>query len=141
MDEAFGRSRQNLRQSLPSGAKAASTVGWGVTVIYVTHDQEEAMHLSDRIVVTRAGLVRANREPGGTVQWDRGIVFVASFLGECNLPEGSLDSKGPDRFTCVWKMERASGYCITGDLLREKDMVMVGVRPEHLRTEKETEGL
>jgi iron(III) transport system ATP-binding protein len=69
----------------------------GITTIFVTHDQEEALSLSDRVLVMSGGHVlrvgtpeEVYREPGNR--------FVAEFIGQCNFIEGSLDADD----TGVW---------------------------------------
>jgi spermidine/putrescine ABC transporter ATP-binding subunit len=139
MDEPLGALDKNLRQSLQVELKRLHG-RLGVTVIYVTHDQEEAMHLSDRIVVTRAGLVEQIGSPEELYNGPRNV-FVASFLGECNLLKGTLESKGPERSHVRLENGKSVWVLHAEDLLREKDTVMVGIRPEHLRVGNEAEGV
>jgi iron(III) transport system ATP-binding protein len=63
----------------------------GITTIFVTHDQEEALSLSDRVLVMRDGRVLRVGEPEEVyrVPGDR---FVAEFIGQCNFIEGSLEA-------------------------------------------------
>jgi ABC-type Fe3+/spermidine/putrescine transport system ATPase subunit len=87
MDEPLGALDKNLRQSIQLQLKALHR-RIGVTVIYVTHDQEEALHLSDRIVVMDGGRIVQRGSPQ-ELYFHPANRFVASFLGECNfLPDG-----------------------------------------------------
>jgi putative spermidine/putrescine transport system ATP-binding protein len=83
MDEPLGALDKNLRQSIQLQLKALHR-RIGVTVIYVTHDQEEALHLSDRIVVMDDGRVVQNGTPQ-ELYFRPANRFVAGFLGECNF--------------------------------------------------------
>ena len=66
---------------------------FGITAIYVTHDQEEAMSLSDRIAVMRDGTIEQVGTPAEVYQTPRSV-FVAQFLGGANIFSGPVDSSG-----------------------------------------------
>lgn len=83
MDEPLGALDKNLRQSLQFELKQLHR-RLGVTILYVTHDQEEAMHLSDRIVVLNNGRVEQIGTPE-TLYFNPASEFVARFVGECNF--------------------------------------------------------
>ncbi|MEP6703073.1 MAG: ABC transporter ATP-binding protein, partial [Betaproteobacteria bacterium] len=61
----------------------------GVTSVYVTHDLEEALAMSDRIVVMRAGHIEQSGSPGDIYNYPR-TAFVADFVGSANLISGRL---------------------------------------------------
>jgi len=63
----------------------------GITFIYVTHDQEEALTMSDRIAVMNAGRIEQLGAPQELYERPR-TRFVAQFLGTCNLLEGQVQS-------------------------------------------------
>ena len=90
MDEPLGALDKNLRQSIQLQLKQLHQ-DIGATIIYVTHDQEEALHLSDRIVILDSGrIVQAG--PSRELYFEPVNPFVAGFLGECNfltLDDGS----------------------------------------------------
>ena len=90
MDEPLGALDKNLRQSIQLQLKTLHRE-IGATIIYVTHDQEEALHLSDRIVILDEGrIVQAG--PSRELYFSPVNPFVAGFLGECNfltLDDGS----------------------------------------------------
>ena len=65
----------------------------GITTLLVTHDQEEALSMSDRIVVLEGGRVQQIDAPG-TAYYRPRSRFVAGFLGVANLVEGTLERKG-----------------------------------------------
>lgn len=64
----------------------------GITAVYVTHDQSEAMALSDQIIIMNKGVVAQIGTPQ-EIYYRPKDVFVANFIGEANFLEGSLISK------------------------------------------------
>ena len=98
----------------------------GATMIYVTHDQTEAMTLADKIIVIRAGKI----EQAGTPQElysDPENLFVAGFIGSprMNFLDGAMDSSGMVHLACgaSFQSSRRGGTASTG--------IKVGLRPEH----------
>ncbi|MCD4824609.1 MAG: sn-glycerol-3-phosphate ABC transporter ATP-binding protein UgpC [Phycisphaerae bacterium] len=126
--------RVEMRAELKSLHRRLST-----TTIYVTHDQEEAMTLGDRIVVMKDGLVQQVGDP--LEVYDRpSNRFVASFVGTppMNFIEGKLVSEGGqlwfdgDDFRLCLPENRTSGLADQAG----KD-VALGVRPEAMHLENE----
>ncbi|MNC37814.1 Spermidine/putrescine import ATP-binding protein PotA [compost metagenome] len=64
----------------------------GITTVYVTHDQEEAMAVSDRIAVMKLGVIQHVGTPQEIYQRPANI-FVATFIGRTNILEGTLTSQ------------------------------------------------
>jgi ABC-type Fe3+/spermidine/putrescine transport system ATPase subunit len=101
----------------------------GITVLYVTHDQEEALAISDRIAVMRAGRVEQIASPREI--YDRPTTpFVASFVGTTNLLNSVIHARDGD----------AAEVSVAGASLRLKgvsgnvgDRVILSLRPEALR--------
>ncbi|CAM5186011.1 Putative spermidine/putrescine transport system ATP-binding protein OS=Bosea thiooxidans OX=53254 GN=SAMN05660750_02131 PE=3 SV=1 [Bosea thiooxidans] len=83
MDEPLGALDKNLRQSIQLELKRLHAAV-GATVVYVTHDQEEALFLSDRIALMDKGRIVQASTPRGLYEKPANR-FVASFLGECNF--------------------------------------------------------
>jgi ABC-type Fe3+/spermidine/putrescine transport system ATPase subunit len=83
MDEPLGALDRSLRDQLQTEIKRIQRE-LGVTVIYVTHDQEEALALSDRIAVMAAGRICQLASPDEIYERP-GNAFVASFVGESNF--------------------------------------------------------
>lgn len=83
MDEPLGALDKNLRQSIQLQLKQLHRE-LGITIVYVTHDQEEALHLSDSIVIMEKGRV-VQAGPVRELYFKPNSSFVACFLGECNL--------------------------------------------------------
>jgi len=95
----------------------------GSTMIYVTHDQVEAMTLASRIVVMRAGAIQQIGTP--TEVYERPAnLFVAGFLGSpaMNFVQGELDGQGRFRGGALSLGVAAPGAC----------KAVLGVRPEHI---------
>jgi putative spermidine/putrescine transport system ATP-binding protein/mannopine transport system ATP-binding protein len=95
MDEPLGALDKKLREQMQFEIKAIQR-RLGVTILYVTHDQEEAMYLSDRIVVMQGGRI----EQMGTAQELYGRPasrFVAEFLGDANVLEGRVVAAAGER--------------------------------------------
>ncbi|RWG80899.1 MAG: ABC transporter ATP-binding protein [Mesorhizobium sp.] len=85
LDEPLSALDRNLREEMQGEIKNLHQE-FGITTICVTHDQEEALTLSDRIVVMRAGRIEQTNTPEAL--YDRPATrFVASFLGEANFLE------------------------------------------------------
>ena len=70
----------------------------GLSVVYVTHDQQEALAVSDLVVVMRDGRIAQKGTPGELYD-DPADAFVADFMGEANLLEGQVVSSGGGRGT------------------------------------------
>ncbi|MCK6520354.1 ATP-binding cassette domain-containing protein [Myxococcota bacterium] len=92
LDEPFGaldaRVRADLREWL---RRLHDEVG--ATTVLVTHDQEEALSVSDRVVLVRDGLIEQDGSPAEIVDSPR-TEFVARFVGEVNVVEGVVDAEG-----------------------------------------------
>src|SRR2546425_628069 len=85
-DEPLGALDRKLRQSMQFELKQLQK-HLGVTLIFVTHDQEEAMAMSDRIAVMNAGRIDQLGTPAEIYGRPR-TRFVADFIGEINLFDG-----------------------------------------------------
>ena len=96
LDEPLGALDLKLRQVMQFELKRIQREV-GITFIYVTHDQEEALTMSDRIAVMNAGNVEQIGTP--TEIYDRpSTVFVASFIGQANLWAGRQTGRSQSRF-------------------------------------------
>jgi len=100
----------------------------GITVLYVTHDQEEALAISDRIAVMRAGRVEQIADPRAIYEQPE-TPFVASFVGTTNLLNGVVRTREGDtaRIALAGTTMRAN---VRGDV---GDSVVLSLRPEALR--------
>jgi len=94
MDEPLGALDKKLREHMQSELKQIQR-RLGVTVIYVTHDQEEALTLSDRVAVMRDGCIEQVGTPAELYE-EPVNVFVADFLGESNFLTGTVRAADTD---------------------------------------------
>jgi putative spermidine/putrescine transport system ATP-binding protein len=94
MDEPLGALDRKLREQLQTLIKRIQS-RLGVTVLYVTHDQEEALVLSDRIAVMAAGEIRQVGSIAEMYERPQSL-FVAQFLGESNVLDGRIASREGD---------------------------------------------
>ncbi|WP_116654468.1 ABC transporter ATP-binding protein [Pelagibacterium sediminicola] len=88
LDEPLGALDKRLRESLQLELRRIHRE-LGVTIIFVTHDQDEALTLSDRIVVFREGAVEQIGTPAQLYN-NPGSEFVATFLGDSNIFSGTV---------------------------------------------------
>ena len=107
------------------------------TMVYVTHDQEEAMSLADRMVVMKDGVVQQIGSPAEIYESPANR-FVASFIGTppMNMFEGRIAMDSTGGFTFHWK-ESVFSLCkrwVDGELSAlGHDIVTLGIRPDRLR--------
>jgi spermidine/putrescine transport system ATP-binding protein len=93
LDEPLGALDAKLRRSLKVELKALQEQV-GITFLYVTHDQEEALTMSDRLAVMRDGRIVQMGAPSEVYE-EPADTYVADFLGASNLMEVDVVSRGP----------------------------------------------
>jgi len=137
LDEPLGALDRKLRHEMQIELKALQREV-GITFVYVTHDQEEALTMSDVIVVMRDGRIQQQGSPEELYQRPVNR-FVAGFIGSSNFFEAKV--VGHDRSSGNARVETASGVTIAGTVtdrdatLSAGDEVTVAVRPERFRLE------
>jgi len=94
LDEPLGALDLKLRQEMQVELKRLQQQ-LGITFIYITHDQEEALNMSSRIVVMREGKVEQIGTPEEIYEHPA-TLFVAGFIGQSNLIHGTVESSTPD---------------------------------------------
>ena len=129
LDEPLGALDLKLRKQMQVELKRIQQEV-GITFIYVTHDQEEAMTMSDRIAVMNKGRYEQLGDPE-TLYERPATRFVAGFLGVSNLLPARRD--GSDNGYGVLRLPDETPVRVPSAALEGKDGVMVGVRPEKLR--------
>ncbi len=104
------------------------------TMVYVTHDQVEAMTMADRIVILNAGHVEQVGPPLEVYRRPR-TVFAAGFLGspKMNFLKGEIAEVGADGVTVKLTGGGTVKAKVKGDGAKVGDSVTVGIRPEHLK--------
>ncbi len=121
------RLRNDLREEIRRICKSS-----GITTVYVTHDQKEALSVADRIAVMKDGKVVQAGSPMELYRRPT-TTFAAAFLGETNLIKGTLESGGAAGSVVEIKTDVGR---LRGTLAGEADagrQVSISVRPESLR--------
>jgi ABC-type Fe3+/spermidine/putrescine transport system ATPase subunit len=128
LDEPLSNLDAKLRVEMRGEIRALQKA-LGITVIYVTHDQEEALAMSDRIAVMRAGRVEQVADPQ-TIYLQPATAFAASFVGITNLLAGEVVRRDGD----------AIEVSVGGSVVRARtgagsvgDRFTLSLRPEALR--------
>ena len=133
LDEPLGALDLKLRRQLQVELKRVQ-LEVGITFVYVTHDQEEALALSDRIAVMDRGRVEQIGAPEELYDTPR-TLFVAGFIGTSNLLPGTVESvDGADALVRLADGPRCVARANTS---RPGDEVDVAVRPECILLERE----
>ena len=129
MDESLSALDRKLRQEMQVEIKDLHRE-LGKTIIYVTHDQEEALTMSDRIVVLKDGQIAQVGEPMEIYERPCNT-YVAGFIGEANFIEGRVERLSGDRLTVA---TQAGPLDVCSNLQwRNGDAVRVMIRPEALQ--------
>jgi putative spermidine/putrescine transport system ATP-binding protein len=135
MDEPLGALDKHLREQMQYELKRLHRE-LGVTVVYVTHDQGEALTLSDRIAVFHDGKIQQLDTPSKVYDAPANA-FVAGFIGENNALPGKIVAIGEKECTVELiggaRVKAANGNC---DAVGKSGVVCV--RPEHLSVSAET---
>jgi spermidine/putrescine transport system ATP-binding protein len=130
LDEPLGALDAKLRKALQLELKALQQEV-GITFIYVTHDQEEALTMSDRIAVMGAGRVEQVAPPREVYE-EPSTVFVADFLGVSNLMDAEAHGEVASR--CHVRLDAFDLYASRGDT-RTRGRTKIVIRPERVRLE------
>ena len=129
LDEPLGALDLKLRKEMQLELKALQQQ-LGITFVYVTHDQEEAMTMSDRIAVMSKGKVQQMGSPVEIYERPANR-FVADFIGESNFLEGTIRSlSGSEAVVFVPQLNaELTGIAVSDGLVNGED-VTVSIRPE-----------
>ena len=132
LDEPLGALDLKLRKEMQLELKALQQQ-LGITFIYVTHDQEEALTMSDRIAVMSKGKVQQMGTPVEVYERPANR-FVADFIGESNFLEGRIKSlsKEEARVFIPALDEEVVGLPVSEGLVNGEEVV-VSIRPEKIR--------
>jgi spermidine/putrescine transport system ATP-binding protein len=129
LDEPLGALDLKLRKQMQVELKRIQQEV-GITFIYVTHDQEEAMTMSDRIAVMNNGRYEQLGEPEAL--YERPTTrFVAGFLGISNLLPGAVE--GNDGTHAAVRLEDGTVVQAPRGIIGDRSNVSIGVRPEKIR--------
>ena len=147
LDEPLSALDAKLREQMQSELKRLQRE-LGITFVFVTHDQQEALSMSDRIAVMKNGVFQQIDTPIGIYESPANL-FTASFIGETNLFKGKVLEVNPATIK-VEVVEQNDGFHPIRELPRPKFDVQVGqnvnllLRPEDIRvyyTHEAHEGL
>ncbi len=131
LDEPLGALDLKLRKEMQLELKALQQEV-GITFIYVTHDQEEALTMSDRIAVMSFGNV-LQMGPAVEIYERPTSRFVADFIGESNFLEGTVKSINGNRvLVTITALKQDLSAVLMGDA-SVGDTILVSVRPEKMR--------
>jgi putative spermidine/putrescine transport system ATP-binding protein len=133
LDEPFAALDKNLRLDMQIEIKRLQRQ-FGLTAIMVTHDQSEAMSISDRIAVMNRGRIEQLDVPA-TVYDRPATLFVNSFVGSCSLLLGRIEA----RDEAGYRVRLAQGATVAArgaQGLAVGDAVVLSARPEQLALHK-----
>ena len=143
LDEPLSALDAKLREQMQSELKRLQRE-LGITFVFVTHDQQEALSMSDRIAVMKNGVFQQIDTPIGIYE-SLANLFTASFIGETNLFKGKVLEVNPASIK-VEVVEQNDGFHPVRELPRPKFDVQVGqnvnllLRPEDIRVYYTHEG-
>jgi spermidine/putrescine ABC transporter ATP-binding subunit len=127
LDEPLGALDLKLRKEMQLFIKALQN-DLGITFIHVTHDQGEALSMSDRVAVMSNGLIEQLDEPRAI--YDHPVTaFVADFIGDMNFVDADVTEVSDAAFTA----DAGNGVVIRGAGKAQRDgRVRIGLRPERI---------
>ena len=108
-----------------------------ITTVYVTHDQHEALSISDRVAVMDQGYVQQFANPR-EIYSDPQTIFVADFIGQCTFIDGTIKSMGNGITVSIPNNQEITGHgTIDGYPFEVGETVKAAIRPEDLTFERE----
>jgi putative spermidine/putrescine transport system ATP-binding protein len=128
MDEPLGALDKKLREQMQIEIKHIQK-RLGITVIYVTHDQEEALTMSDRIAILNHGQLEQESFPLEIYERPRNR-FVADFIGETNLLEGKICKEGNQFLIELFGL--GARFVLPPEMGSILGEISVSIRPEKL---------
>jgi spermidine/putrescine transport system ATP-binding protein len=133
LDEPLGALDLKLRKQMQVELKRLQKK-LGITFIYVTHDQEEALTMSDRIAIMNGGIIEQLASPSEI--YDRPITrFVAGFIGESNIFDGEVVKVDND---IIDVKTPAGDIRVKGDNFKVGEKIHVSIRPEYVKVGTDT---
>ena len=132
LDEPLGALDLKLRKQMQLELKRLQRK-LGITFVYVTHDQEEALTMSDRIAVMNAGVIEQLAAPNEIYDQPK-TKFVAGFIGESNIFDGTVQAAEGELLT----VQTAAGMVqVKGKGFAKGEAMHVSVRPEYVEVSKQ----
>ncbi|OIQ26342.1 spermidine/putrescine ABC transporter ATP-binding protein PotA [uncultured Vibrio sp.] len=133
LDESLSALDYKLRKQMQIELKQLQRQ-LGITFIFVTHDQEEALSMSDRIVVMKDGVIEQDGTPRQIYEEPKNL-FVAEFIGEINIFKALVTSRIDDERIAV-DIEGSSSIVHYAKAVNPGDLLSVLLRPEDLRVKE-----
>ena len=132
LDEPLGALDLKLRKQMQVELKRLQKK-LGITFVYVTHDQEEALTMSDRIAVMNEGIIEQLASPMEI--YDRPLTkFVAGFIGESNIFDGKVTGSANG----IIEVETHAGTVrVKGEGFEKGEAIHVSIRPEYIKVSRE----
>ncbi|MGV8936648.1 MAG: ABC transporter ATP-binding protein [Allorhizobium sp.] len=131
LDEPLSALDLKLRQHMRSELRAIQQ-RVGLTFIYITHDQGEALTMSDRVAVMNAGVIEQIGDPESIYDRPK-TAFVAAFVGETNAIPGTIVGQDGEVAVLDTPLGRLSGRAAGGRNYKSGDRCRLFVRPEQLQ--------
>ncbi|MDF2702797.1 MAG: spermidine/putrescine transporter ATP-binding subunit [Rubrobacteraceae bacterium] len=132
LDEPLGALDLKLRKEMQLELKSLQHEV-GITFVYVTHDQEEALTMSDRIAVMNEGKVQQVADPATLYELPKNR-FVANFIGQTNVFSGTVESASADRVTLRTRAGSSiDAVAPEGETAEAGSEAHAAVRPEKVR--------
>lgn len=129
MDEPLGALDKKLREHMQIELRRIQQ-NLSITVVYVTHDQEEALTMSDSIVVVNEGKIEQIGTPRELYERPK-TKFVADFIGESNIIEGSVTSESKDQLKITLNDSIEFTFSKPKNL-KIKNKCLLALRPEKI---------
>ena len=130
LDEPLGALDLKLRQQMQTELKRMQQE-MGITFLYITHDQEEALNMSTRIVILREGRVELIGTPEDVYEHPQ-TLFAAGFIGQSNLLRGEVTAVHPEnRFTL--RVEDVELPVLSDRPFAVGDRAVLCLRPQRVR--------
>jgi len=133
LDESLSALDYKLRKQMQIELKQLQRK-LGITFIFVTHDQEEALSMSDRIIVMRDGIIEQDGSPKEIYEEPKNL-FVARFIGEINVFKAKTLKRVDEKRVLVEIDSVESTIYFDGDF-KQGEELQVLLRPEDLRLEE-----
>jgi spermidine/putrescine ABC transporter ATP-binding subunit len=129
LDEPLGALDRKLREAMQLELKVLQR-RVGITTLFVTHDQDEALTMADRVIVMNAGSIEQIGTPSEIYENPK-TRFVAEFIGSSNFFSGEI-CPGPDQYMVFKSNEGLSFQFLADDLHQKRTYKTLMVRPEKI---------
>ena len=107
----------------------------GITFIYVTHDQDEALTMSDRIVIIEKGKIEQNDTPQNIYRKPNSI-FVADFIGESNIIPAIISKVNDENIEVITTEDKLKFIFPKNEYDKKDDSINLLIRPENIKLSK-----